>query len=140
MRAPSGKGASADKPRSVEITARVLNLDPAVISRVYDEQIGIFTSDGRFDPKALAVLRRSLVEMGLLPTEPDDAVMLTTRFLPVKLVEPRAGELIVECHAVLGEAPRLPLLQHRLGFRRRQRRARGGGQQQDGGQRKEPTA
>jgi ABC-type nitrate/sulfonate/bicarbonate transport system substrate-binding protein len=74
----------ADKPRSVEITAKVLNLDPAVISRVYDEQIGIFTSDGRFDPKALAVLRRSLVEMGLLPTEPDDAVMLTTRFLPVK--------------------------------------------------------
>ena len=41
----------ANKARSVEITAKVLNLDQSVISRVYDEQIGIFTSDGRFDPK-----------------------------------------------------------------------------------------
>jgi NitT/TauT family transport system substrate-binding protein len=74
----------ANKERTVEITAKVLNLDPAVISRVYDEQIKIFTSDGRFDPKALAVIRQSLVEMGILQQVPDDAVMFTTRFLPVK--------------------------------------------------------
>ena len=74
----------ANKGRTVEITANVLNLDKAVISRVYDEQIKIFTADGSFDPKALAVLRHSLVEMGILPQVPADAVMLTTRFLPVK--------------------------------------------------------
>jgi NitT/TauT family transport system substrate-binding protein len=41
----------ANKERTVEITAKVLNLDKAVISRVYDEQIKIFTADGRFDPR-----------------------------------------------------------------------------------------
>jgi NitT/TauT family transport system substrate-binding protein len=74
----------ADKPRTVEITAQVLSLDPAVVSRVYDEQIKMFTTDGRFDPKALAVIRQSLVEMGILQQVPDDAVMYTTRFLPVR--------------------------------------------------------
>ena len=55
-----------------------------MISRVYDEQIEIFTADGRFDPKALVVIRQSLVEMGILPKVPADDVMFTTRFLPVK--------------------------------------------------------
>jgi ABC-type nitrate/sulfonate/bicarbonate transport system substrate-binding protein len=74
----------SNKERTVEITARVLNLDKAVIGRVYDEQIDIFTTDGRFDPKALVVLRQSLVEMGILQRVPDDSVMFTTRFLPVR--------------------------------------------------------
>ena len=56
----------------------------AVISRVYDEQIKIFTSDGQFDPKALAVIRQSLVEMGILQQVPEDSVMFTRRFVPVK--------------------------------------------------------
>jgi NitT/TauT family transport system substrate-binding protein len=73
-----------NKERTVEITAKVLHLDEAVIDRVYDEQIRIFTADGRFDPKALVVLRQSLVEMGILQQVPDDSVMLTTRFVPVK--------------------------------------------------------
>ena len=42
----------ANKERTVEITAKVLNLDKAVIGRVYDEQIKIFTADGQFDSKA----------------------------------------------------------------------------------------
>jgi ABC-type nitrate/sulfonate/bicarbonate transport system substrate-binding protein len=73
-----------NKERTVEITSRVLHLEKAVIDRVYDEQIGIFTADGRFDAKALVVLRQSLVEMGILQQVPDDSVMLTTRFVPVK--------------------------------------------------------
>ena len=44
----------------------------------------MFTSDGSFDPQALAVLRQSLVEMGILQQVPEDAVMFTRRFLPVK--------------------------------------------------------
>jgi len=74
----------SNKERTVEITSRVLHLDKAVIDRVYDEQIRIFTADGRFDPKALVVLRQSLVEMGILQQVPDNSVMLTTRFVPVK--------------------------------------------------------
>jgi ABC-type nitrate/sulfonate/bicarbonate transport system substrate-binding protein len=74
----------ANKARTVEITAKVINLDPSVVSHVYDEQIKIFTSDGQFDPKALVVLRKSLVEMGLLQQTPEDSAMFTTRFVPVK--------------------------------------------------------
>jgi len=74
----------ANKDKSVEITAKVLNMPPSVISRVYDEQIGIFNPDGTFDPKAVAVLKKSFLEMGLLKEPPADDVMFTTQFLPVK--------------------------------------------------------
>jgi NitT/TauT family transport system substrate-binding protein len=74
----------ANKDKSVEITSKVLNLSPAVISRAYDEQIPIFSTDGTFDPKAVASLKQSFIEMGLLKEIPDDKVMFTTQFVPVK--------------------------------------------------------
>jgi ABC-type nitrate/sulfonate/bicarbonate transport system substrate-binding protein len=73
----------ANKDKTIEITSKVLNLSPTVISRAYDEQIGIFTPDGTFDPKAVAVLKQSFIEMGLLKEIPDDSVMFTTQFVPV---------------------------------------------------------
>ena len=74
----------ANKDKTVEITSKVLNLSPAVISRAYDEQIGIFSRDGTFDPKAVAALKQSFIEMGLLKEIPDDKVMFTTQFVPVE--------------------------------------------------------
>ena len=74
----------ANKDKTVEITSKVLNLSPAVISRAYDEQIGIFSMDGTFDPKAVTALKQSFIEMGLLKEIPDDKVMFTTQFVPVK--------------------------------------------------------
>src|SRR5262245_32146976 len=74
----------ANKDKTVEITSKVLDLTPTVISRAYDEQIGIFTADGTFDPKAVAVLKQSFIEMGLLKETPEDKVMFTTQFVPVK--------------------------------------------------------
>ena len=47
-------------------------------------QIGIFSTDGTFDPKAVAALKQSFIEMGLLKEIPDDKVMFTTQFVPVK--------------------------------------------------------
>ena len=38
---------------------------------IYDELMPMFSNTGRFDPKALAVLSRSFVEMKTLPAEPD---------------------------------------------------------------------
>ena len=74
----------ADKAKTVEITAKVLDLSPAVIGRAYDEEIGIFSDDGVFDPKAVAELKQSFIEMGLLKEIPEDKVMFTTQFVPVK--------------------------------------------------------
>jgi ABC-type nitrate/sulfonate/bicarbonate transport system substrate-binding protein len=73
-----------DKAKAVEITSKVVKLKPSVVSRAYDDQIGIFSLDGAFDPKAVAMLKKTFVEMGLLKEEPDDKVLFTTQFLPVK--------------------------------------------------------
>jgi ABC-type nitrate/sulfonate/bicarbonate transport system substrate-binding protein len=75
----------ANKAKSVEISAKVLDLSPAVAGRVYDEQIGYFSTDGTFDPQAVAVLKKSYIEMGLLKKIPADKDLFTTQFVPVKV-------------------------------------------------------
>src|SRR5580700_1086243 len=42
----------ANKAKSVEISAKVINVSPEVAARVYDEQIGAFSTDGTFDAQA----------------------------------------------------------------------------------------
>ena len=45
--------------------------------------VAMFTDDGHFDPAQMKVLSTSLVEIGMLPTEPADMGKLTTEaFLP----------------------------------------------------------
>jgi ABC-type nitrate/sulfonate/bicarbonate transport system substrate-binding protein len=75
----------ANKQRAVDISAKVLNLSPSVVARAYDEEIGVFSTDGTFDPKAVATLKQSFIDMGLLKQVPDDSVMFTTQFVPVKV-------------------------------------------------------
>ena len=74
----------ANKAKTVEITSKVINISPAIAARAYDEQIGVFSQDGTFDPKAVDVLKQSFIEMGLLKEIPEDKAMFTTQFLPVK--------------------------------------------------------
>jgi ABC-type nitrate/sulfonate/bicarbonate transport system substrate-binding protein len=74
----------ANKDKTVEITSKVINVSPSVAARAYDEQIGIFSMDGTFDPKAVATLKASFIEMGLLKEAPADDVMFTTQFVPVQ--------------------------------------------------------
>jgi len=70
------------KDESVAIAARVLKMPEPILSHVYDEAVGMITTDGHFDPKGLAVLQRSFVEMKVLPAAPDMATLYTERFLP----------------------------------------------------------
>jgi NitT/TauT family transport system substrate-binding protein len=74
----------ANKVKTVEITSKVIQVAPSVIDRAYDQQIGIFSDDLSFDPRAVAVLKQSFIEMGLLKDMPEDNAMFTTQFLPVK--------------------------------------------------------
>ena len=53
-------------------------------SRAYDQEIGMLEDDGHFDAEAVAVLKKSCVDMGILDKEPADDQILTTRFVPVK--------------------------------------------------------
>jgi NitT/TauT family transport system substrate-binding protein len=75
----------AHKAESIAISAKVINISETVASRVYDEQIGAFSTDGAFDPKAIETLKKSYIEMGLLKETPADSEMFTTQFLPVKV-------------------------------------------------------
>ncbi len=47
----------ANKEKSVEISAKVINITPAVAARVYDEQVGGFSTDGTFDAQGVATLK-----------------------------------------------------------------------------------
>jgi hypothetical protein len=42
----------------------------------------MFSDNGQFEPKAMAVLTKSYVEMGTLPQEPDPKTLYTEAFLP----------------------------------------------------------
>jgi NitT/TauT family transport system substrate-binding protein len=73
------------KAETGKVAQEVLRFSPAVADKAYDHEIGGFIPDGRFDPKAVAVLKQSFVDMGILPTEPMDHQLFTTQFLPVTL-------------------------------------------------------
>ena len=72
------------KDKSVEISAKVINVSPAVAARAYDEQMPGFSTDGTFDPQGVATLKESFLQMGLLKEVPPDKVLFTTEFVPVK--------------------------------------------------------
>jgi NitT/TauT family transport system substrate-binding protein len=71
----------ANKDKSVEISARVLKLPPEIVSRAYDEEIGMMQDNGRFDPEAVKVIKSSLVDMHILESEPTEEQMFTTKFV-----------------------------------------------------------
>ena len=71
-----------NKAATVAVAMEVMNKDEAIISRTYDELMPMYSDDGRFNPKALAVLAKSYVELGELPTEPDPARLYTEALLP----------------------------------------------------------
>ena len=60
----------------------VTQKDAEITNSVYDELMPMFSDNGRFDSKAVAVLAKSLVELKILPTEPDMSKLYTEAFLP----------------------------------------------------------
>jgi hypothetical protein len=59
-----------------------MGTDAATAGHIYDELMPMFSDTGRFDDQALAVLRRSFVEMKTLPAAPDMGTLYTEDFLP----------------------------------------------------------
>jgi hypothetical protein len=59
-------------------------MSPPLARRVYDLEAGMFSDDGRFDPRAVATLKQSFIDMKTLRSEPADAELFTTQFVPVK--------------------------------------------------------
>src|SRR5215467_4014125 len=71
-----------NKAATVAIAKTVMEADEDVAGRVYDALMPMFSDTGRFDPKALAVLRKAYVELKILDAEPDMSTLYTEAFLP----------------------------------------------------------
>jgi NitT/TauT family transport system substrate-binding protein len=74
----------ANKEKTSEIASQALHIDRAIADRVYDEQIGMLETDGHIDPEAVALMKDSFLEMGMLQTKPNDDQIIDARFLPVR--------------------------------------------------------
>ena len=59
-----------------------MRYDRALVARLYDTQMPMYSQDGKFDAKALAALAKSYVELKLLDHEPDMTTLVTEEFLP----------------------------------------------------------
>jgi ABC-type nitrate/sulfonate/bicarbonate transport system substrate-binding protein len=70
------------KDETVALAAPVMHQDNDIVAMNYDQTMNDFSTTGRFDPKALAVLARSFVEMKTLPAAPDMAKLYTEKLLP----------------------------------------------------------
>ena len=72
----------ANKAETVTIAAPRMHQEPAIVAVNYDRVMPNFSLTGKFEPKALAVLARSFVDMKMLPKEPDMKKLYTEKFLP----------------------------------------------------------
>jgi NitT/TauT family transport system substrate-binding protein len=72
----------ANRAATVAIAMEVLNKDEEIIGKTYDELMPMYSDDGKFNPKALAVLATSYVDLGVLPQAPDMTKLYTEAFLP----------------------------------------------------------
>jgi len=73
----------ANKDATVKIDMKADGIPEAdIASETYDTVMPMFSHDGHFDPAALAVVQKAMVELQLLPTEPDMTPLYTEAFLP----------------------------------------------------------
>jgi NitT/TauT family transport system substrate-binding protein len=75
----------ANKAETVQIDMSADGIaDAEIASETYDDVMPMFSRDGHFDPAALEVVRKAMVELQLLETEPEMAPLYTEMFLPEK--------------------------------------------------------
>jgi NitT/TauT family transport system substrate-binding protein len=75
----------ANKAAAVKTGARVVEVRESIVSKVYDTQIGSFSTDGAWDPEAIDVIRNSLKSLGILDFTPDAKTIYNDKFVPVKI-------------------------------------------------------
>jgi ABC-type nitrate/sulfonate/bicarbonate transport system substrate-binding protein len=72
----------AHKAQTVKIESGITGFPESVMSKDYDLTIGMFTKACRFDAESLATLKRSFIDLKLLPSPPDMSKLYTDAFLP----------------------------------------------------------
>jgi NitT/TauT family transport system substrate-binding protein len=71
-----------NKDVAVKIASEIQGVDADIAGRSFDTMMRSFSSDGRFNPKALSNLSRSFVDLNTLPAAPDMTALYTENFLP----------------------------------------------------------
>jgi ABC-type nitrate/sulfonate/bicarbonate transport system substrate-binding protein len=74
----------ANKDFTVKSESKTIDVRESVVSKIYDTQIGSFSSDGAWDPAAIDVIRNSLKDLGILEAVPAAKTIYNDKFVPVK--------------------------------------------------------
>ena len=73
-----------NKAAAVKSGAKVVEVRESIVAKVYDTQIGSFSSDGAWDMQSIDVIRNSLKDLGILDFTPEAKVIYNDKFVPVK--------------------------------------------------------
>jgi ABC-type nitrate/sulfonate/bicarbonate transport system substrate-binding protein len=73
---------ATDEAATVKVAREISRLSAEVAAQTYHEQMPLFSRDGRFDAKALAVVAQAIADTELLDKKPDMATLYTEKFLP----------------------------------------------------------
>ncbi len=71
-----------NKDRVVPIAAEVQHVDPDIASGTYDVMMSSFSANGKFSKKALQLMARSFVDLGVVDHAPDARTLVTEAYLP----------------------------------------------------------
>ena len=73
--------AKSHKADTVRVVRPLLNAPDDVIEKIYDVEMPMFPTDGHYDPKALAVVVKSLVDTDQMAADTDVKRLITEQFL-----------------------------------------------------------
>jgi len=70
------------RDEAIQLSRLVTDLPPDIAAHAYDEGMAIFLDDGHFDAAAVEVIKRVIIETGLLEALPPNDKLFTEAFLP----------------------------------------------------------
>jgi NitT/TauT family transport system substrate-binding protein len=76
--------AQTHKAETIKYSQAVTLLSDDLASKVYDTEMPTFSTDGRFDPKAVEAVKQAMLDLGTVKEKPEDKAVFTEEFLPKK--------------------------------------------------------
>jgi NitT/TauT family transport system substrate-binding protein len=70
------------KAETIKYSQKVTLLSDALANKVYDVEMPTFSTDGRFDPKAVAAVKQAMLDLGTVKEAPEDNAVFTEDYLP----------------------------------------------------------
>ena len=74
----------ANKDFTVKSEAKTIQVRESILDKVYDTQIGSFSTDGAWDAESIDMIRKSLKDLEILDFIPDAKTIYNDKFVPVK--------------------------------------------------------